>query len=221
MEKRKITLGDYDTAVHLWTLVKLDLTDPEQVTNYVSVPGRRSGPLDLSTVLTDGDPVYGSRTLTARLETSEGDRVERESRIRELVNALDGSVQRITLPDDPLRFLVGRVHVSRVYNDMAHAAVQLTAICEPWRYATADTVLTFPASGATRSVWLPNAGRLSAIPEIRVTGGNVTLTVDGTSRTLTPGVYSFPDLMLRPLGGYGFSYSGSGAITATYREAIL
>lgn len=221
MEKRKITLGDYDTAVHLWTLVKLDLTDPEQVTNYVSVPGRRSGPLDLSTALTDGDPVYGSRTLTARLETSEGDRVERESRIRELVNALDGSVQRITLPDDPLRFLAGRVHVSRVYNDMAHAAVQLTAICEPWRYATADTVLTFPASGATRSVWLPNAGRLSAIPEIRVTGGNVVLTVDGTSRTLTPGVYSFPDLMLRPLGGYGFSYSGSGAITAVYREAIL
>ena len=219
MIKRGMIIGNYYTNVK-WTLTSWSLGDPEQITNLVDVPGRLKGPLDLSTAQTDGDPVYSSRTLAATFECSAGTRLERETWISEMVNSLDGFTHHIVLPDDPLHYLVARVNVKRLYNDPAHASVQVVATCEPWRYNSAETMVTLTATETPQTATLPNSGRLAVVPTLTVTGGEVLLAAGSYSWALSAGTYLLPDLlMLR--GGQVVTYSGSGQLTATYREAVL
>lgn len=220
MAKRGLIIGTYDTAVQGWTLTEWALSDPAQETKFLEVPGRRKGPLDMSTVLTDGDPVYGSRTLTAVLETSEGNRLERESRISVMTNWLDGWRADIILPDDDQHYLVGRVSVAKLYNNLAHGSVRVTAVCEPWRYNKEETVVVLEGAADAQTVTLPNQGRLAVIPLLAVTGGEVLLSAGASSWALGPGTYALPDLLL-PQGGKAVTYSGTGVLTFTYREAIL
>lgn len=228
MDKRKLLLGSYDTAEQLWTLAAWSFSDPVQVRNWVNVPGRRKGPIDVSTVLTDGDPVYESRTLTATLECSEGTRQEREARIEQMVNWLDGWWADIILPDDieSRRYIRGTVSVKKVYNDLAHAQVQVTAICEPWKYAAAETSATFAAGTAEKTATLANSGRLTMVPLLAIadaadgTAASVLLKYGANSWALGAGTYALPDLVLKP-GGASVTYSGTGTLTFTYREAVL
>ena len=221
MEKRGLIIGEYRTVADgKWLLTSLSFSEPAQVTNFVDVPGRRKGPLDLSTALTDGDPVYGSRTLTAVFESSEGTRLERESRIQTMVNWLDGWVLDIILPDDPRHYVRGRVHVKPLYNDMAHASVQVTATCEPWRYNVEETEVTLTASDTAETATLYNQGRLAVVPLLTVSGGDVNLQTGDLSWALSEGVYALPDLLMLQ-GGKVITYSGAGTLNFKYREAIL
>lgn len=220
MEKRKIIFGTYDTAAEgLWTLTGWVLSDAEQKTEYMDLPGG-NGRLDMSTVLTDGEPVYGDRTLTATFECSEGTRLEREDRISRMVNWLDGWRMNITLPDDPLHYITGRVHVKRLYNDPAHASVQVDAICSPWRYNVAETVVGLQATDTAQTTALVNSGRLALVPTLTIAGGEVLLASGGASWALSAGVYALPDLYLRS-GSTNITYSGTGSLLVTYREAVL
>lgn len=220
IEKRKIIFGTYDTAEEgLWTLTGWVLSDAEQKTEYWDIPGG-SGHLDASTVLTDGEPVYNSRTLTATFECSEGTRLEREDRISRMVNWLDGWRMNIILPDDPLHYITGRVHVARLYNDPAHASVQVTATCDPWRYNVTETAVGLQATAAEQTTALINNGRRSMVPTLTITGGDVLLAAGAASWALSAGVYTLPDLYLRP-GSTPIRYSGTGTLLVTYREAVL
>lgn len=222
MEKRKIIFGSYDTAAHGWTLASWTLSAPEMQTNLVEVPGRRKGPLDLSTALTDGEPTYDSRELVMALECSEGTRLDREATINAMVNRLDGWTMNITLPDDADHYIVGRVHVAKEYNDPAHAAVTVTAVCEPWRYAAAEKTVHLAAAADARTATLTNAGRMSVVPLLVVAGdaAEVNLAYGEGSWSLAAGTYTLPDLLLTQ-GGHAVTYSGTGSLTFTWREAVL
>lgn len=142
MQKRQLILNDYKTAEDgLFTLSACKITKASQEQNFVSVPGRFA-PLDLSTVLTDGQPYYGSAKLAATLESSEGTREERQSRIDHLVNLLDGYTAKIIHPDFPGKYMVGRVEVATDFNGLANCSVQLSATLEPWLYNDEETVET-------------------------------------------------------------------------------
>lgn len=226
MEKRKLLVGDYDTAVDgLWTLASCTLTKAAQVQTFVSVPGR-AAPLDLSTYLTDGQPYYDNASLEVVLESSEGDRLARKDRIDLMVNYLDGQTLRIYLPDDPDHYLVGRVQVYPEYNDLAHCAVRVSAVCDPWLYAAAETVVSLVATETEQTAQLLNYGRLAVVPTV-VTTGEVQIRYGGSTWSLSAGEYTLPELYLTPGKGLGvpgehnITYSGSGAITITYREAVL
>lgn len=222
MAKRKIVFGSYDTDLNgKWTLAGWELTAAEHRTNYIEVPGR-DGELDLSTALTDGAPRYGNRTLEVRLERSDGTRLEREADINVMVNWLDGWRMDIRLPDDDLHYMVGRVHVAKEYNDMAHAAVTVTAVCDPWRYNNNETVLRMTAGAEAVSTRLTNAGRRTVVPTINITGtdASVLLVYGAYSWALGAGVYQLPDLVV-PQGGAAITYSGNGELSFTYREAVL
>lgn len=223
MEKRKLIIGSYDTADDgLWTLTSLEFTAPQAAAYFVDVPGRKAGPLDLSTALTDGDPTYGSRTLTATLESSEGDYLDREERISAMINALDGWRLEIVLPDDPDHYIVGRVSVARDFNNLAHAGVTVTAICEPWRYSYLERVYRLTATGESAIVTLLNAGRLTVVPLLNITGedASVRLVYGSSSWELGPGDYKLPDLTLKQ-GESRLTYSGTGALKITFREGVL
>lgn len=220
MVKRSIIFGTYDTAQDgLWTLSALKLSKSAQVQNFLTVPGRRA-PLDCSTILTDGEPYYESRSLEVTLESSEGDRLEREDRINLMVNLLDGFSMNIYLPDDPVHYLVGRVQVSPEYNDPAHCAVKVTAVCEPWRYSVAETVVSLTPTTDRQVVKLVNSGRLSVVPDLIVGSGGAFLQYG--ANTLTPGTGHFvwPALYLTP-GVHELTYGGPGTLEIRYREAVL
>lgn len=220
---RKMIFGDYDTHRDgPWTLqAGWALTPPQYRAQFIEVPGR-DGDLDLSTALTDGEPRYGSRTLTATFERSDGTRLQRENAINEMVNWLDGWSLNIQLPDDETHYLTGRVSVAKNFNDLAHASVTVTAICDPWRYAVHETVAAAIAASTAKPVLLPNAGRRSVVPKVEVTGTNasINLVFGSASWVLTPGVYELPDLIV-PRGGVELTCKGSGSVRFTYREAVL
>ena len=223
MQKRKIMIGTYDTALEgLWTLSAWSLGRAEAVEEYATIPG--FGPLDLSTVLTDGEPYYGSRAFEATFESSEGNRLEREERINQMINKLDGMRLNIILPDDPLHYISGRVRVEKLYNPPVQASVRVSATCDPWRYNNSETVVSVTASSTANTVSLINNGRLSVVPIAKVAGGTVSVkyTSNGTTKTwnLSAGEYTLVDIYMKT-GTATITYSGSGTITFTYREAVL
>jgi len=218
MPKRKVILGEYDTAAHGWTLNGCALSNPEQKTNYVEKSGG-DGSWDLSTVLTEGLARYKDRSLTVRLENSEGTRADREALINAMVNLLDGLVWPVVLPDRPDYYVTARLHVAEEYSTPAHAAVVVTGVCEPWLYRAQETVVQRTASSTTQSVTLQNNGRRAVVPQLETTG-NIKLTYGGTLIDLSAGVYQWPELLLTP-GNHVLEYSGSGTLTVTYREAVL
>jgi hypothetical protein len=219
LEKRGIILGDYNTAVRGWTLTGYELSPAKRKENKVDKPGGH-GHWDLSTVLTDGEPVYEARTLTATLECSEGDRLSREAEIDTMVNWLDGWTVQIILPDRPLQYLSGVVHVERVYNDPAHASVAVTATCDPWRYNVAETVVNLAPTASAQIADLVNPGRLSVVPLLEITAGNVNLTFGASSWALNAGSYKLPDLRMTQ-GTHKLTYSGTGKVRITFREGVL
>lgn len=221
MAKRGVLFGTYDTAAQGWTLSGLALSEPLIKTNYVAVPGA-DGDLDLSTALTEGEPRYQSRTLTINLERSDRARLERKAAIDTMTNWIDGWAMAIVLPDDPDRYMVGRPSVKTEYNDNAHAAVTVTAVVEPWRYTTEEKQVTFTATTAEQTVTLTNAGRRAVVPMLTIEGEGVSMLLAfGTaSWALGAGTYALPDLRLTQ-GDATLTYSGTGKATLTWREAVL
>lgn len=223
MIKRTIQLGDYDTAVHgLWTLAAWAFPEPPVVESLVDIPGRYKGPLDLSTALTDGVPTYGARSLSITLESSEGDRLAREERIAAMVNQLHGQRVAFVLPDRPRHYGTGRLSIETLYNDMAHASVQVTGVCEPWLYAKDEAVVPLQATAAAKTINVRNAGTMPVLPLVTITGAGASflLQYGANSWTLGPGVYELPALLLTA-GDHVMTYSGSGTAEIRYREAVL
>lgn len=224
MKKRTIRLGDYDTAAHgLWTLTAWEFPEPAPEENLVQIPGRVQGPLDLSTVLTDGEPIYGARALSIKLESSEGDRLARAARISDMVNRLHGRRVDIVLPDHPLHYATGRLTVKTLYNDLAHASVEVAGVCEPWLYSREETRVQLQATDTVQTVRLRNAGAMPMVPLLEVTaasGATVNLVYGAYSWALAAGSYKLPALRLTP-GDHVITCSGAGTLTITYREAVL
>ena len=219
MIKRQLILNGYKTAEDgLFTLASCKITKASQVQTFVSVPGRFA-PLDLSTTLTDGQPYYGSAKLDAVLESSEGTREERQERIEQMTNLLDGYTVTIIHPDHPRRYMVGRVQITKDYNDPVHCKVKVSAVCEPWLYSSMQTSVTVTAAATAKTVTLVNSGRLASAPTLEVTGA-VNLSYGVHSWALSAGVYQLPELYLTP-GTHQVGYSGSGSVTFTYKEGVL
>lgn len=219
---RKIIFGAYDTWEN-WglTLTGWELSAPEYKPYFVSVPGR-DGDIDLSTALTDGQPRYNNRELTATFELSTGTREQRLAAFNTIVNALDGKRVNITLPDDATHYITGRLSVAVEYCDPAHGALTITGNCDPWRYAATPKTQTLTASSSQRTATLANNGRRVLVPAVVIsgTGASVALAFGSNNWTLSAGTYSLPDLQLQP-GNNSLTYSGTGKAVITWREAVL
>lgn len=208
----------YTTATKGWTLASCELSAPVQKTSYIDKPSG-DGAWDLSTTMTDGIPRYQNRTLTATLECSEGDRLTRETLIREMVNLLDGRRMRVALPDDATYYVFGRVHVARKYNNLAHAAVTITMDCDPWKQKNTQTSQLKSLTATESTMTLVNNGGRTVVPTLEVVG-SAKLTFGTASISLTAGKYTWPELVLTP-GTNELKVSGSSSLAVAYREAVL
>lgn len=219
MQKRGVILGSYDTAANGWTLTGWTLSPALEKTNFVDKRGG-DGSWDLSTALTDGIPTFSDRDLTITLELSTGSRQSRNDEISYMTNTLHGMRVDIELPDDIYYHLSGKVYITKEYSNEAHAAVTVTAVCEPWLYANEDTVVTLTAASTEKTATLINNGRRAVVPALTVTGSSVRVSYGMNSMSMTAGSYKWPELLLTP-GRHDIKYSGSGTLTITYREAVL
>ena len=143
-----------------------------------------------------------------------------------MINHLDGQRLNIQLPDDPLHYLSGRVSVALKYSDLAHAAVTVTAICDPWRYDVDETVVTLTATAERQSTQLVNTGRKVVVPSVVVGSDTAqdyaTLYFGDNIKILYAGTYTLPEFTL-PHGVTTLDYKSTGTqvLGLTYREAIL
>lgn len=219
LTKRTTQLGGYDTASHGWTLTGFELTEPTPVTNFVDIPGRIKGALDLSLALT-GEPVYSTRDLLVTLEISSGDREEREAKIMELTNKLHGRRVNIICPDRPRHYAVGTLTVTKLFNNHAHGSVEISGVCEPWLYSAEEISTQVQASSTKKTIVLYNLGAMPFVPTLVVAGGSVTLTYKGASITFSAGTYKWPKLYMAP-GEHELAYEGTGKVSITYREGVI
>ena len=58
------------------------------------------------------------------------------------------------------------------------------------------------------------------VPLVVITGGPVSLTFGTSSWSLSAGTYALPGMRLQQ-GTASLTYSGSGTVKMTYREAVL
>lgn len=216
---RKAVIGNYDTAAKGWTLCAYALDPPAWRENLVEVPGM-DGAIDLS-ACPAGDVAYSPRALSITLERSDGTRDSREAAISALVNALDGEVVDIVLPDGAGYYVSGRVRVAPQYSDLAHAQVIVSAACDPWRRKTAPTVVsgTVPDSG-TLSLSLPNERR-PVVPSVQVSAA-ATITFGGKDIAVGAGTHRSLDIRLAA-GNNAITIAAAAGttVTVTYQEAAL
>lgn len=215
--RREFILDKYHTW-HDWrlTLTAKDVTPAEPKTNYVELNGAH-GSLDLTEALT-GEVTYQDRTVTASFWTSEGTFEERLRVLRAITTALHGRKVRITEPDDPEHFFLGRVKVKGQKWDQVHMELSLEATCDPWRYAINETERKVDMFGAT-DVVIHNHGDKTICPLITVSN-RMSLTFNGRTVELPVGTYQVSDLRL-PHGANVISVAGYGTLTFRYREASL
>ena len=232
MELRHITIGGYPTSADDWTLCEWKLSDPQYRKNFITIPGL-DGDLDLSDAVSDR-AVYGSRTFTARLELSAGTRISRDALISRLINKLDGTTQKIVLPDDPYHYISGRVSIGKKYSTPAHACITVSAICDPWRYCdTQKDILLDSPNGYDEESEEPtytetpieNTGRMPVKPMFSAIGGDVIISPDGWFQyNISAGSrITIPDIILSP-GDNILMHCGDGEdaqLRVQFREAIL
>ena len=200
-----------------FTMSHCKLSDPEPITEYVTVPGRLKGPLDMSAALTDGVLEYNQRTLSVTLECSTGTRATRQTLLKELYTKLMGCLCQITLPDNS-NFLRGRVKLGTEVNDNAHLIVSITAICEPYFYGPPITI-PVPMYSEYEYFTFQNSSLLPIQPSSIVVKGSGSMEIkalDGSwSYTLSAGTYFLPELIF-PVGFKDvFLYKGDSTITCT------
>ena len=216
---RRFFLFDKFNTWHDWrlTLTAKDTSDPEPKTNYVTIEGM-SGTLDLTEALTGG-VAYNDRTVMASFWSSEGTYQEREAVVKQITASLHGKKVKIIEPDDPDHYFLGRCMVRNLGRSQVHVALDIEAICDPWRYAVNETNRSVTIKNGTTSVVIVNNGVKTLSPTITVVG-DVTLTYEGSTVELAEGAYKVAGIKLRQ-GPNVIDVSGSGTVTFTYREAGL
>lgn len=217
--ERFFILDKYNTYYN-WRLILTakDVTPPDPKTNYVEIDGM-SGSLDLSESLT-GEVTYKDRKITASFWTDEGTRKEREILMSNIVARLHGRKIRLIEPDDPDHYFYGRVTIGAPKNTTPFLTFEMSATCDPWRYALHETERRVEIDSSTiTNVVINNNGVKTICPLIRITG-EVEIIHSDVKTVLTDGEYKLSDIKLYQ-GANVIGVSGNGSATFVYREATL
>ena len=118
-----------------WHLIPVGppmIAPPEPYTNYVEIPGRQTGPLDLSEALT-GRPTFqnseGSWTFILA-----DDYWTRMSLYNELKQYLHGRRLKIMLEEDEMHYYEGRINISEPSTGNGQTQFTLDYTVSPVRY---------------------------------------------------------------------------------------
>ncbi|MGN0518132.1 MAG: hypothetical protein ACI4II_05360 [Acutalibacteraceae bacterium] len=221
--------SSFNTSFFIMTA--LELSSPKPITSYINIPGS-SIPIDLSTVLTNGQPTFEQRNLLATFESGEATRTIRRNNYLNIFNSAHGQKLKIKLPDfeNSTYYLLGRSNVELLEDNVNYLRFQITSICDPWIYTPIKTV-SFEVEETVKKVSIDNPGKMSVVPIIEVVGGPVNITyydvdplslirIKTYSHNLNSGTYKFPTLIVNHPGRY-VEISGSGTIKFKYQIGEL
>ncbi len=141
IKRRGLVIGAFDTAQHGFTMTAFHLQTPQVVERTVQIDGMH-GSLDLTEAT--GEVIYKSRPLTASFELSCGNKAERDEIISDLIRAVHGKKCPILSPDHKGLLAEGRVQIDKKLSNLAHAKIDINAVCQPWLTDPHDTFLQIP-----------------------------------------------------------------------------
>ena len=202
----KHSIDDWDLL-----MVNKSIGDAEPKFIDVDIPGANSK-LDLSEWT--GDILYNNRTLVFDFDIYDSPSNWWLLK-RQITNYLHGKKLKIILDQDKGYYYYGRCKVSNFSNETTVAHISIECDCEPFKYKNEITTKTITGTGTLN---LSNA-RKPVMPTITSTGSmqftfeNKTFTVNGTLQS--------PDIILKEGDNILEVITGTGTLTATYREAEL
>lgn len=245
MERYGATIEVVSTGAkyHTWRDWGLTVTngapigDPEQETNYITVPGR-SNLLDASEALT-GDVVFRGRSINMQMAIVGAPAVFdlTVSRIR---NLIDGRKVKITFDNDRSHYWLGRIYIKDNARTARLGAFTMSAYVDAYKHDVASSqeklrwddmnfltdclryIGTITVSGSHTLV-IPK-GDHGVVPTIKVsniTSQTFTMSTGGTTYTLVSGTNRFPGIKVCGPEDVTLSFSGSAKVTLTYRGESL
>ena len=113
------------------------ISPPEVYTNYVDIPGRPEGPIDLSEALTGGPSYKNSSGSWEFIMDDEG--YTRPEFYLMLKKFLHGQRMKIELEEDPYHYYMGRTTISALRTGRSNSVITITYEISPVRYKTDGT----------------------------------------------------------------------------------
>ena len=230
---------------HTWTDFGLTITngnpigDPEQETNYISVPGR-SNLLDASEALT-GEPVFKGRPINIQVKQI-GEPAVWDITVSRIRNLIDGKRVKIRFDNDKSHYWLGRINVKAPDRIARLGGFTLSAYVDAYKHEVASSqeklkwddmnfltdclryIGTITVNGSYTLV-IP-AGEHAVVPTINVsniTSQTFSMSVVGTGKayTLVSGNNRFPEFKVCGDEDITLSFGGSGKVTFDYRGESL
>lgn len=238
-----ITVEDTNKSFHTYDTWRLYITNtdcignPEQYTNYVTIPGR-NGQLDLSDTLT-GRPTYIKRQLKIELAGNRP-KVSWDLIISYFRNQINGRICKITFDNDKSHYWRGRVHVNDFASALRLGKFTMNVDAEPYKYNTQTTaepwiwdtfdfetgvisqIGAWTISG-TATFTIP-AGTMLVSPTFVVSdlvGDSIAMTAGGHEYTLTSGSNYLPEILVNGDSEVTFAFGGTAKVQAVYRGGSL
>lgn len=203
---------------HTWRDFRSIITNTDVVgspgpnTTYIEVPGA-NGHIDLTESLT-GDVTYSNRTLKFELAIKTTP-AKWPDMVSQIYNSLHGKAVQVILDEKPTHYFCGRVSVDGMERSHIAGAVVLTVDCEPYRYETEETKVTF--SGAVECT-LEN-DRMWVCPLIRATGAGA-IVYNNSVYNFSKGEQKIADFILKE-GSTTFYLMTDYEVTFQYRKGCL
>ncbi len=215
-----VIIGETDTlkSMGLILLADLKIGVPTLKSNIIDIPGA-DGSVNMSYVISDGEPRYSNRDITFSLFKST-DELSFSETFSRLLSLCHGREQTLILPNDRTHYYKGLFSIGERsgYNS---CTIPVSVSADPYAYKIELTTLeiTIPESGKT-DVYLYNEMR-PVIPEFSATEA-VTVSFGNSQYTLPAGTSHIPALKLKA-GDNVITLEGNAGskVTVSYREARL
>ena len=105
-------------------------------TNFVDIPGRRDGPIDMSEYLT-GSPIYGQRSGSFEFYIDPDHEYWETIRMK-IASYLHGKRMKMCLEDDPMYYYEGRFSLSGMTSEAITDKITITYAVGPYKYRIKD-----------------------------------------------------------------------------------
>jgi len=238
----KITVESNNKKYHTYDDWGLYITntdyigEPEQYTNYITVPGR-DGQIDMSEALT-GRPIYIKRDLTIKLAGAK-EKKSWDSVISHFRNSINGRICQITFDNDISYFWRGRVHIDDFESAMTLGQFTLNVNAEPYKYSINSSsepwlwdpfnfetdMITYVGAydiDGTETVTI-SAGTMPVCPTFMVNDlvGTLTVTQNNVSYTLASGTNIVPEIIIGGDRDVSLTFNGKAKVQIVYRSGSL
>lgn len=114
---------------------------PDPYMNYVEIPGRSLGPIDLTEALGNGPSFINSEGSWEFVSAI--DHEDRPELYLELKRFLHGRSMKIELEEDPLHYYIGRIAVEKPRTGKGHNTYSFKYTISPVRYLLDGTIDDF------------------------------------------------------------------------------